>query len=206
MKLVDPDGRDLESVFFGGQGFLVDSRIAAQTQLLLDRLGDAALPVRITYAFRTTAEQSYQRSLKLKGLNSNPVAQPGTSRHESGFALDFGGLQRLSVAQRSAFDALVASAGLRPLKGDPPHFEADPTRFGYASRLEAIRVNQADYLTRFAATHDPLTGSSFDQLSQPHVANPPSLAPGTSTSPEVTLDQLFEGGLNGCSCTPIRTP
>ena len=73
----------------------------------------------ITSGLRTYAEQ--MRLWNSRGSNPNPVARPGTSRHESGRAADvtIGGRAIQSVISASELRA----AGLNPLAGDSVHVE-----------------------------------------------------------------------------------
>lgn len=73
----------------------------------------------VTSGNRTHAEQ--ERLWNARGSNPFPVAQPGTSRHESGNAAD------VTVGGRPIQDAIDAAtlraAGLAPLAGDAVHVE-----------------------------------------------------------------------------------
>lgn len=73
----------------------------------------------VTSGLRTYNEQ--QVLWNNRANNPNPVAKPGTSRHESGRAVDvtIGGRPIQSVIPY----AELVGAGLRPLKGDPVHVE-----------------------------------------------------------------------------------
>jgi hypothetical protein len=73
----------------------------------------------LTSGLRTTAEQ--QRLWDNRGSNPYPVAQPGTSRHESGNAAD------VTIGGRAIQDVISAAelraAGIAPLAGDAVHVE-----------------------------------------------------------------------------------
>ena len=73
----------------------------------------------ITSGLRTFAEQ--QALWSQRGSNPYPVAQPGTSRHESGNAADVtingAAIQTVISAQE------LQAAGLNPLAGDAVHVE-----------------------------------------------------------------------------------
>jgi hypothetical protein len=69
---------------------------------------------------RSTADQA--RLYADRANNSNPVAAPGTSRHERGLAIDIGGM---TPEQR----AMLPQYGLaQPVANDPPHVELADTR------------------------------------------------------------------------------
>lgn len=79
---------------------------------------DAVLgrPVPVTSGRRTRAEQ--QRLYDQRSTNAFPVAKPGSSRHESGLAIDV----PLAIAERLA--RVSDRTGLcRPVPDDPVHFE-----------------------------------------------------------------------------------
>ena len=73
----------------------------------------------INSGLRTRAEQ--QRLWDSRGSNPYPVAQPGTSRHESGRAADvtIGGRDIQNVISA----AELRAAGINPLAGDSVHVE-----------------------------------------------------------------------------------
>ena len=73
----------------------------------------------VTSGLRTHAEQT--RLWNNRHSNPYPVAQPGTSRHESGLAADvtIGG----RAIQTVVSEAELRSVGLRPLRGDAVHVE-----------------------------------------------------------------------------------
>ena len=74
-------------------------------------------PITITSGFRSRAEQ--QRLWENRASNRYPVAPPGTSRHESGFAID------IPSALVPDLRRIGPTAGLcSPLPvSDPIHFE-----------------------------------------------------------------------------------
>lgn len=102
--------------------------------------------------YRTYEEQdALFKAWLARGKTGNPVADPGTSRHESGFAFDINGVTvgRTTDANgnyvKSALGELIVPIFERfgfVWKGDalkdPPHFEADPLQHGFASRGAAI--------------------------------------------------------------------
>ena len=147
----DPDGLKLCSLMLptrrGPREFLLDDTISDRVEALLRRASSEGIPVTVNEAFRTRQQQ--QDLWDARATNPNLVARPGTSRHESGFAIDVD-VRRMTPTQDSRFAELATLHGLMPFeprKKDPPHFQADPRRNGYNSLNEAIRTNQADYLS-----------------------------------------------------------
>ena len=125
---------------------------------------NAAVPggIGFTEVFRTT---EYQTTLHNRwiagGRRGNPVATPGTSRHESGFAIDVPWLVQRDengyVRDRQG-NYVLTDLGRTVIPiferygfawggsfNDPPHFQADPTLHGYNSRQDAIRASQGFY-------------------------------------------------------------
>lgn len=80
----------------------------------------------LSSGMRSTADQA--RLYADRGNNPNPVAVPGTSKHERGMAVDIGGM---TPDQR----AMLPSFGLaQPVRNDPPHVElaiTDPSQQPY---------------------------------------------------------------------------
>jgi hypothetical protein len=139
----------------------INSRAAADFLAALLEINQA-IPGGIAFsrAFRTRREQEdlYAR----RHSNPNPVAVPGTSRHESGFAIDVSGIVVKTpgggYARDKAGNYIITPLGniIIPIFAkhgfewgarfkDPPHFDADPTRYGYKSRAEAIAAASAYY-------------------------------------------------------------
>ncbi|MGM5020182.1 M15 family metallopeptidase [Tardiphaga sp. 367_B4_N1_1] len=85
---------------------------------------------------RSTADQA--RLYADRGNNPNPVAPPGTSKHERGQAVDIGGMSPVARA-------LLPQYGLaQPVRNDPPHVElAPPTQLASADPA-ALPVNAAE--------------------------------------------------------------
>jgi hypothetical protein len=111
-------------------------------------------------AYRTYKEQ-YDLWVN-RASNPNPVAPPGTSRHEAGFAVDLNGVavkgkdgryvrdnggNYIPTARGSVLIDIFARHGFAwgASFNDPPHFEADPTKYGYKSRKEAIDAAHSFY-------------------------------------------------------------
>lgn len=67
----------------------------------------------VNSAYRTIAQQFLLYNWRAS--NSNPVAKPGTSNHQSGLALD--------INDRSGWIRFLQPQGWQPLAGDPPHVD-----------------------------------------------------------------------------------
>jgi D-alanyl-D-alanine carboxypeptidase len=93
-----------------------DPRMLRALETLAARRGET---FNVTSGLRTHAEQT--RLWNNRHSNPYPVAQPGTSRHESGLAADvtIGGRAIQTVVSESE----LRSVGLRPLRGDAVHVE-----------------------------------------------------------------------------------
>lgn len=92
----------------------MDARLADRSQdFIQDHPGTY-----LSSGVRSTADQA--RLYADRANNPNPVARPGTSRHERGLAVDIGGM---TPEQR----ALLSQYGLaQPVANDPPHVELAP--------------------------------------------------------------------------------
>jgi hypothetical protein len=143
LMYIDPDGKELIKVIHGKMTVIVDKKIAERVNTLLKTIQEGNIPVIINNSFRTTAEQ--QELYDKRDENTNPVAKPGTSRHESGFAIDFGGVAKLTDQQKKDLNQAAEDNGFAPIDKDPPHFESDPVDAGYKNRKAAIDENQKDY-------------------------------------------------------------
>jgi RHS repeat-associated protein len=155
-KYVDPDGRALVHVEFlnsagsQGEGYL-DARAAGAFGRLnaaageLPAAGGGTLDFRVNNTLRTTAEQ--QQLWERRAANPNPVAQPGTSRHESGLAFDFDIRRVIQQGMTLAdFRRFASQFGFGPIPGG-----GDPVHLEYAlglkrnEYLDLISLNQANY-------------------------------------------------------------
>ena len=100
----------------------LDGDLDANPELLkrLDALAaQRGMHFHITSGLRTRAEQ--QALWDARGSNPYPVAQPGTSRHESGNAAD---VTINGQAIQTVFSAAeLQAAGIAPLSGDAVHVE-----------------------------------------------------------------------------------
>lgn len=67
----------------------------------------------VNSAYRTLAQQVLLYNNRFN--NSNPVAAPGTSNHQSGLALD--------IEDRDGWEPFLSPVGWEPLDGDPPHVD-----------------------------------------------------------------------------------
>ena len=144
----DPSGLELVAVPLAGTGnvtqyFLFDSKIAPSMAAFVRDIRDEGIPVTVNLAFRTTSEQTVLYNNRFN--NPNPVASPGTSRHESGFAIDLNGISKLSASDNALVNKIASKYGLSPIANDPPHFQANPVDYGYSSKSDAIQANQFDY-------------------------------------------------------------
>jgi hypothetical protein len=70
-------------------------------------------PMQINSGYRTIAQQMLL--FNWRGSNSNPVAPPGRSNHQSGLALD--------IQDRARWVPFLKRYGWQPLEGDPPHID-----------------------------------------------------------------------------------
>ncbi len=144
----DHSGLELVAVPLPGTGnvtrnLLIDSNIAPSMTAFVQDVRNSGIPVTVNLAFRTTADQTVLNNDRVN--NPNPVAPPGTSCHESGFAIDLNGISKLSASDNVLVSQIASKYGISPIANDPPHFQANPVDYGYSSKLDAIQKNQFDY-------------------------------------------------------------
>jgi hypothetical protein len=132
---------------------LLNARVAGNFLAAMAEIFPQFPGIGFARAYRTYAEQN---DLYIhRASNPNPVAKPGTSRHESGFAFDMNGIavkgsngrylkdsngNYIPTAKGQILIDIFARHGFDwgASFDDPPHFEADPTKFGYKDTKEAI--------------------------------------------------------------------
>ena len=95
----------------------LDPKAKEQFEKMITEYGK---PIQINTAFRSTNEQAmlYRRWIR-EGKKGNPVAEPGTSKHESGRALDLNSDQVKDLDKLG----LLSKYGFSPLADDPPHIQ-----------------------------------------------------------------------------------
>ena len=74
---------------------------------------DRGQTMQVNSAYRTIAQQMLLYNDRFN--NSNPVAPPGTSNHQTGLAID--------IEDARGWESYLMEYGWHPLPGDPPHFD-----------------------------------------------------------------------------------
>ncbi|PSB39630.1 peptidoglycan-binding protein [filamentous cyanobacterium Phorm 46] len=74
---------------------------------------DRGQTIQVNSAYRTIAQQMLLYNDRFN--NSNPVAPPGTSNHQTGLAID--------IEDAIGWESYLMQYGWQPLAGDPPHFD-----------------------------------------------------------------------------------
>ncbi|MGL5075245.1 MAG: peptidoglycan-binding protein, partial [Waterburya sp.] len=85
----------------------------AAKQGLQKAIQERGVPMQINSGYRTIAQQMLL--FNWRGSNSNPVAPPGKSNHQSGLALD--------INDRAGWIPFLKRHGWQPLANDPPHID-----------------------------------------------------------------------------------
>ncbi len=85
----------------------------AAKQALHKAIQERGVQMQINSGYRTIAQQMLL--FNWRGSNSNPVAPPGRSNHQSGLALD--------INDRAGWLPFLKRHGWQPLAGDPPHID-----------------------------------------------------------------------------------
>ncbi len=120
----------------------MDIHIGDRLIALVSTCREIGLPLYFTSAFRPAPKQ--WQLYRHKAENPYPVAEPGQSHHEAGFAFDIE-IGHWSNPQYRNFTMLAEAFGFETIPGDPIHFQADPADFGYWGLKSAIQKNQIDY-------------------------------------------------------------
>jgi len=102
---------------------LVGKKIASKVVNFLKAIQEAKVSVSINNSFRKTDQQ--KELYEDKANNFNPVVKPGESRHKSGFAINFYGVNNLAQKQKEDLNKSAKDNNFFPLDGDPHHFDAD---------------------------------------------------------------------------------
>ena len=122
--------------------------------------------VALSSGFRSTAKQAQLYADRAN--NPNPVARPGTSKHETGDAVDFSGitphLQRVAQAYGLYF----------PHRNDPVHAELATTGYPDAgtSPVQIASASRAAPVASTPPAQQPQQASSLGLLSQPAPTQP----------------------------------
>ena len=85
---------------------------APAKQGLQQAIRDRGIAMQVNSAYRTIAQQMLLYNDRFN--NSNPVAAPGTSNHQTGLAID--------IEDARGWEPYLMRYGWNPLPGDPPHF------------------------------------------------------------------------------------
>ena len=79
-------------------------------QALQQAINDRGIPMKVNSAYRTIAQQLLLYNDRSN--NSNPVAPPGTSNHQTGLAID--------IEDPRGWESYLIRYGWNPLSNDPP--------------------------------------------------------------------------------------
>lgn len=99
---------------------LFSAEAADDARYLISVAQQYGVTLHVTSVTRTFEEQTYYYNLRLKGQWPYPVAKPGTSAHEYGFAFDLSGGSHADLA---ALRKLWSSWGGITFDYDPVHFQ-----------------------------------------------------------------------------------
>ncbi len=99
----------------------VAPELAARVRAMAATLSARGITIRVISGFRSYASQSALYAARAR--NPNPVAAPGTSKHESGNAVDLSVVGGTWAQVGAAGEALGLRWGGRFSKPDPGHFE-----------------------------------------------------------------------------------
>ncbi len=132
----------------------VDGELARRVRAMEAALAPRGIGLKVTSGRRSTAQQAVLYANRAS--NPNPVAKPGTSKHEQGLAVDVVPTGARSAAVQKMIGEEGERQGLRWggrfSKPDPVHFElaADSNA---ASSTFALMTNDAAQITTNGAQH-----------------------------------------------------
>ncbi len=127
----------------------VDGELARRVRALASTLAQKGIALRVTSGRRSTAQQAVLYANRAH--NSNPVARPGTSKHEQGYAVDL-----VPAGARSAvIEQIIGEEGERQglkwggrfSKPDPVHFELPSAAPGTAINSKQRLLTQTEEAT-----------------------------------------------------------
>jgi RHS repeat-associated protein len=134
----------------GGNNITTRTSIAADAAGFINDLVAAGIPVQGEVgprsSFRTFDQQfSLWGSRQVKLDRSDlPVAQPGSSNHELGYAIDINNYRHMSPLEKAAVDLFAWLHGFsNSVTGDPVHFEHKSAPTAYGARRAAIQEAEA---------------------------------------------------------------
>jgi RHS repeat-associated protein len=113
--------------------------------------------------FSNLSVNNVYRSFSSSEISTGNTKAKGLSRHQGGFAIDFNGVRTLSKSQLEDLNELAKEHGLAPLinqANDLPHFDSDPTKYGYKDLKEAVDENKSHYDNIKQGKSEPV---QFDQ-------------------------------------------
>ena len=128
----------------------------------------SGIPAHIIEAYRDRAVQEKYYADKLKGLRPYPVAKPGTSFHEGGYASDILADDRASQQKLINYANAHPEFGIAPLPGDAPHFQiagykhladavANPPKLGEGSTADLSQFVSPAFGYSVASGYNPGT-------------------------------------------------
>ena len=120
----------------------VDASVASEARAFINTAVRLGANVQITSSFRTTATQTRYFVEYMYGRRSYPVAWPGTSYHEAGFAIDISWANINASSRNSIIQAGSAFGFEQIVRNDAVHFAWTGGYGPYGSKDNAIFQNQ----------------------------------------------------------------
>jgi RHS repeat-associated protein len=153
INYLDLDGLDLCLARTDAGSMIVDESISAKAIEFIHRAVEYGWDGGINSTFRTTPKQTELFNNRKKGER---VAEPGTSSHEAGFAIDLDWASVTPEAREALSRAATECGFWQTVRGDPQHFF--PKTYGpYKWNKPAIRANQAAF---YQSVENLLSGGS----------------------------------------------
>jgi len=140
----------------------LDKRLAAVKRNLPSVVRSLGFDARVTSAYRSRSKQAWLYNRWLAGLQSYPVAPPGTSDHEKGLALD------VVSTNPQKLVSLLTSAGLSWAgPDDPVHFSLKAPQIAKGGAFQSYEEEVGSIIPKVLTTLPFGIGRVFGTLKNP---------------------------------------
>ena len=119
--------------------YYVDSKVGYQLKGFVEDATDN---------FKNLSVNNVYRPFSSSDIKTSNTKASGLSRHQGGFAVDFNGVKNLSEKELQLLNKIAEKYGFAPLVDqlkDLPHFDTDPSNYGYRNLKEAVNENKLHY-------------------------------------------------------------
>jgi RHS repeat-associated protein len=141
----DEQGDSLKGIYIPNSGCIyIDTKIVENLLTIKAVAEKEGISVVFKSTYRTEEQQEKQKEKWTKMGKPQNAAKPLTSIHEAGFGIDFDN-KKMNKSQLSRFLEIANENGFKKTNSEAWHLEADPKKFNYKDKYEAIKENHADF-------------------------------------------------------------